>query len=468
METLEASEIELGILDDMSKKAIELRKEPLKNRIERLKRLDKWILKNKKSIQEAVYSDFRKSKDEVDISELFPSLTEVRDALKNLKYWAEPKKVSSGLTYLGTSSRIIYEPKGLCLIISPWNYPFNLTVGPLVSAIAAGNTVVIKPSEYTPHTSQLIEEMCDQVFEENICKVYQGDYRVAQQLLEYPFDHIFFTGSPQVGKIVMEAAAKNLTSVTLELGGKSPTIVDETANIEDTAERIAWGKWLNAGQTCVAPDYMFVHEDVSEQLLEQLQKHAYKMYGNSSNYTGIVNEKHYERLQSMLNDSLKNEAEISFRLKDIEEERKMGAVVIDNPDLDTPLMQEEIFGPILPVLKYKDLDQVISFINDKPKPLSLYIFSQNKANIKRVTNETSAGSMCINDCVLQFSHPNLPFGGVNFSGIGKAHGHFGFLAFSNEKSLLKQRKGMTVAKTLYPPFTTFKRTMINLLIKYLK
>lgn len=466
METMEASREISEDLKQLKASSWQLRKEGVRERKRRLRDLEKWILDNRDNIHKAVFADFRKSSNETDISEIFPVLTEIRDALKNLDDWSAAKKVSPSLPYLGTSARVVYEPKGLCLIISPWNYPFNLTVGPVVSALAAGNTLAIKPSEFTPHTSQLIQEMCEQLFGGRLVKVYQGNYQISQELLEYPFDHIFFTGSPRVGKIVMEAAARHLTSVTLELGGKSPTIIDDTADVKDAAEKIAWGKWLNAGQTCVAPDYVFVHERIKDSFVAELKNMAKKLYGQSKNYTGIISENHRERLNSLLQNAIDHGGKIEFSIEHEVEENRLGPVVLSEIEEKADIMEEEIFGPILPVMTYRDLDAVIDYVNQRPKPLALYFFSSSRSAIRRITEETTAGSMCVNDCVLQFSHPELPFGGVNNSGIGKAHGHYGFLAFSNEKSVLHQRKGMTMAKTLYPPYGGLKKITLNFLLKY--
>lgn len=443
-----------------------LRLEKAKDRKKKLKKLRSWILENRSKIQVAIYEDFKKSAEEVDISEIYPVLTEIRVAINNLTEWMSPMSFSPNMTYLGTSAQIYFEPKGTCLIISPWNYPFNLTVGPMVSAIAAGNTMMIKPSEYTPHTSELIEKMTEELFNEEEAKVFQGDYKISGELLELPFDHIFFTGSPRVGKIVMEAASKNLTSVTLELGGKSPTIVDETANLKDAAEKISWGKWLNAGQTCVAPDYLFVQENIRDKFLDELKRATDKIYAKKDQYTGIVNEAHFKRINEWIMDAMEKGAKLEYGGSKDDDNLKIDPIILSEVGNDATIMEEEIFGPILPVLSFSDLDEVIDYINQHPKPLALYHFSSRKSYIDQVKRETSAGTMCINDCVLQFSHPELPFGGVNNSGIGKAHGHHGFLAFSNEKSVLKQRTGLTMAKTLYPPFDSLKKRVINLMIKY--
>ncbi|MEQ8880489.1 MAG: aldehyde dehydrogenase family protein [Cyclobacteriaceae bacterium] len=453
------------IFEQQRSMALLLRAERYGQRRKRLLKLERWILAHRKDIQHALARDLLKSKQETDLAEIYAVLTEIREARKNLKSWMEPQYIQPTFTFLGTTGYHLYEPKGVCLIISPWNYPFNLAVGPLVSAIAAGNTFILKPSEFTPETSSLIKQMVSEVFEESMGFVVEGDARMSQNLLKLPFDHIFFTGSPEVGKLVIEAAAINLSSVTLELGGKSPTIIDETADLDDAAEKISWGKWLNAGQTCVAPDYLFVHEKVYSKFISYLKVHAEKRYPEHF-YTGIVNDKHHARLTHMVEDAVKkgaNKVEISGTFS----ERKMAPTILEDLAEEMLVMKEEIFGPILPVLKYEDLDEVIDHINARPKPLSLYFFSMSRKNQEKILQTTSSGNAVINDCVLQFAHPRLSFGGIGQSGFGKSHGMDGFKAFSNKKSVLKQSTGRTLAKQLYPPYSKWKNRLINILLRYL-
>ena len=412
-----------------------------------------------------MYNDFQKSAGEVDLSEIFPVLSEIRKIRRELKYWVRPKHVGSPLTFLGSSSEVFFEPKGVSLIISPWNYPFQLAVGPILSSIAAGNTAILKPSELTPHTSALLAKMATDLFSPDYLYVAEGDAAVSTELLELPFDHIFFTGSPAVGKIVMAAAAKHLTSVTLELGGKSPAIIDETADLKDTAEKIAWGKWLNAGQTCVAPDYLLLHENHKDKFIDLLEKQINLQYGNGSQLTAIVNERHLNRLKSALEEALKGGARIVIGQSTKHDIKMQPLVLMDVPEHAT-LFEEEIFGPILPIKTYKHIDEAIDFINAKPKPLALYHFTTNSKMSKKMKQECSAGTMCVNDNVIQFGHSELPFGGVNNSGIGKSHGYYGFLAFSNEKAVIHQRRGFTMAKTIYPPYDLLKKFTLKLMLKY--
>lgn len=448
------------------------RLQPVRERARRLTRLRNWIKTNRHQIREAIFTDFRKPPAEVDITEILPALDEIKQALTNLHRWARPKKVDASLTMLGTRSVIMYEPKGVCLIISPWNYPFNLSVGPLVSALAAGNTVIIKPSEVTPHTSALLRKMCDEVFNDHAVTVVEGDQHVAQALLTLPFDHIFFTGSPAVGKVVMKAAAENLTSVTLELGGKSPTVVTPSANIKEAAQRIAVTKFINNGQTCIAPDYILAHEGIAAELIRQLKEQIPRLFGGTDNnvsaspdYARIVNERHFSRLAGMLREAESQGATIETGGELTFEQRFMQPVVLSNVAKHSRIMEEEIFGPILPVITYTSLDEAIGYILSKPKPLALYIFGSDKKEIHRIKMETSSGSVCINDCAIQFLHPNLPFGGVNTSGIGKSHGHYGFLAFSNEKPVLRQRSGLTAFRLFYPPYSAGVQRMINWVLR---
>ena len=391
---------------------------------------------------------------EVATSELFPALSEINHAIDNLHRWTRPTKIDAPLTFLGTRSEIVYEPKGACLIIAPWNYPFNLCIGPLASCLAAGNTALLKPSELTPNTSAFVAKLVAGVFDDDVVTVVEGDADVATALLQLPFDHIFFTGSPAVGKIIMKAAAERLASVTLELGGKSPAIIEASANLKDAAKRVAFGKFLNNGQTCIAPDYVIVDESIKEGFIRLLRENIDDLFHQ---YPGrVINEKHSARLKGLLDDAIKKGAvEVSSGNR----------TILLNVTNEMLVMQEEIFGPILPVISM-NIAHSVDFINSKPKPLALYVFSNNSAFKKDVLKNTSSGGVCVNDCVLQFVHPNLPFGGVNNSGIGKAHGHAGFLAFTNEKPVVRQKRGYSMAYVFYPPYTSFKRRILDIVLRW--
>ncbi|WP_456460451.1 aldehyde dehydrogenase family protein [Reichenbachiella sp.] len=459
--------------DKQKVRSLELRTEPIEHRRKRLKSLKTWILNNKDKIREALHADLRKSATDTDISEIFTVTTEINDALSHLHQWARPQRVSPGMTYLGTSGKIQPEPKGVCLIIAPWNFPFNLIGSPLASCLAAGNTAILKPSENTPATSKLIKEMVEDVFEPEVVTVIEGAIPETTALLELPFDHIFFTGSTNVGKIVMGAAAKNLSSVTLELGGKSPVIIDETANADDAARKIVWGRFTNNGQTCIAPDYIFISEKVKDKFVASAKKYVAELFDSKSeglshtqDYSRLVNVKHASRLVEILDEAKNSGAHIEFGGTHNANEKFIEPTLLSNIDESNRIWQEEIFGPIMPMKIYQDIDQVIDHINQNDKPLALYLFSRSRKTKKRITKATSAGSMVINDVVVQYAHPNLPFGGVNHSGIGKSHGKYGFMEFSNQKSVLSQRIGLTNALLFYPPFNGFKKWVVNFMIKW--
>jgi aldehyde dehydrogenase (NAD+) len=449
-----------------------LRREPLHERKKRLEALRKWIHANRPLIHKAMHSDFQKNPTEVDGIEIFHVLSELQQAIVHLEDWARPKKVDAPLPMLGTRSYIQYEPKGVCLIISPWNYPFSLAVGPLVAALAAGNCVIIKPSEHTPHVSALLGTMVNEIFSADIVRVIEGDADVAQELLKLPFDHIFFTGSPAIGKVVMRAAAEHLSSVTLELGGKSPTIVTASANLKDAAERIAVSKFVNNGQTCIAPDYILIDEkivsDFVPRLIDNIKNKfsANSEFVNSADYCRIVNRKHHARLGELLQDALDHGAQIEYSGPVNNETRFFHPMILTKVAPESKLMHEEIFGPILPLITYKKIEDAIATINSKPKPLALYIYSNSSREKKTILQNTSSGGVCINDSGIHFLHHNLPFGGVNNSGIGKSHGHHGFLAFSNEKPVLQQKSGFTTIKLFYPPYTSFSKKIMEWFLKF--
>ena len=446
-----------------------------RERIDTLKRMEAWITDHREDIQQAIYRDFKKPSAEVDLSEVYVTLNEIRFTRKHLREWMAARTVSAPLAMIATHSEVRYEPKGVVLVIAPWNFPFMLTMAPVVSALAAGNRVVIKPSELTPHTSQLMQEMVDELFEPNQVSLFQGGKEVSQELLDQPFDHIFFTGSPRVGKIVMKAAAEHLTSVTLELGGKSPAIVDNTANLADTADKIVWGKFVNAGQTCIAPDYILVDHEVKEELLSELQRAVSEAYdselkGNQTdNYASIVNENHFERLSGLITQSVEAGAELvcGGTKNSDPSQRFLPPTILDGVTGEMPVMQEEIFGPILPVLTYDSLDDAIRFVNDRPNPLAFYTFTTTQRNEEYLFERTSAGGNCVNETLLQFMHKELPFGGAGFSGIGKGHGKHGFMAFSNERPVLQSPTKLSPTKLFYPPYTPKVKKMIDLLIRYL-
>ena len=405
-------------------------------RLEQLKRLKQAILDNQTAILEAVNADLNKPEFEAYATEI-GVVREIDYAIKHLKSWVKPKKVSTSIEQFPSSACIYPEPLGVVLIISPWNYPFQLMISPLVGAIAAGNCAILKPSELAANTSRIVTQITKKTFDPAYITSIEGGVETSQELLAEKFDHIFFTGGTKIGQLVMEAAAKHLTPVTLELGGKSPCIVDSNVHIEHAAKRIAWGKFINAGQTCIAPDYLLVDRTVKNDLLMSIKQCIQEFYGDdpakSPDYGRIINQRHFERLASFL-----NEGQPYIGGQTNPEERYIAPTIIDGVDWDTPVMQEEIFGPILPVLEYSDLSDAIAKINARPKPLALYLFSKDQQKQERVLQETSSGGVCINDTVMQVGVSELPFGGVGSSGIGSYHGKASFDTFSHQKSVLKR------------------------------
>jgi aldehyde dehydrogenase (NAD+) len=428
------------------------------------------IVKREAEVVAALAADFAKPEPEVLLTEIGPVLAEIAHARANLRRWMRSRRVRPTLSTLGTSARIRPEPRGTCLIIAPWNYPFNLALSPLVSALAAGNSVIVKPSELAPATSALIASLVAEAFPPELVTVVEGDARTAQELLALPFDHIFFTGSPEVGRIVMAAAARTLASVTLELGGKSPTIVGPSADLSRAARWIAWGKFTNAGQTCIAPDHVLVHASVAERLRELLQAEIAHAYGpdaaarkTTADFARIVNDRHTSRLRELLAEAVGKGARI--RAGGEADGRFIAPTLIDAVTPDMAIDQQEIFGPILPIITFDDLDTVIGRINGRPKPLALYVFDKDRDFVERVVGRTSSGGVGVNLTVLQFGHLNLPFGGVNNSGFGAAHGVHGFRTFSHEKPVLTDR--WSVVPRLFPPYDAATRRLIGMLHRFL-
>lgn len=419
-------------------------------RIEQLKLLQQAILDNEAAITKALNADLNKPELESYVTEIGSCLEEIKYALKHIRSWVKPKKVRTPLPYLPASSKVYSEPLGVVLIIGAWNYPLQLIISPLIGAIAAGNCAIIKPSEIAVNTSTLLAEIIPKYFDSSFISVVEGGKEVTQQLLEEKFDHIFFTGSTQVGKIIMSAAAKQLTPVTLELGGKSPCIVDGNTHLEYTARRIVWGKFLNAGQTCVAPDYLLVDRKIKKDLLEHLKQIIQEFYGTtpetSPDYARIINQHHFQRLCELL-----KTGEIVVGGDTNPSDYYIAPTVIDGVSPEEGVMQEEIFGPILPVIEYTNLSEAIAFVNAKPKPLALYFFSNNKQHQNQVLQETASGGACINDTIVQIAFPGLPFGGVGDSGIGRYHGKTSFETFSHQRSVLHKSFWVDL-KLRYAPY----------------
>ena len=433
-------------------------------RIARIRRLGEVIMARRDEMRAAMWADYKKPAAEVDLSEIYPVVSEVRHATRHLKSWLKPKRVSTRMALWGSSSRIVHEPKGVTLILSPWNFPFNLTLGPLVSAIAAGNTAVLKPSEMTPESTACIRRIIADVFEEDEVAVIEGDATVAEALLRKKWDHIFFTGSPAVGKIVMKAAAEHLTSVTLELGGKSPVIVDKTADLDEAAKKVAWGKFFNCGQICIAPDYVLVQESVAAAFNQKLRE-AIEALGGPSSRGIMVNERHAGRVKKLFDTAVAAGAKVliggEFR------EREAAATVLTDVPPDSAVMQEEIFGPILPVMTYRTLDDAFAIIGSREKPLVLYVFSRDRKTVKRIVSGTTAGGTVINQTLVHFYQLELPFGGVGHSGFGRSHGFYGFESFSNIRGVLDQRLKFSAIELLFPPYGgKLKEKLIDLTVKW--
>lgn len=453
-------------------RAPDFRDKDLDRRRQRLVALRDAVVAQREQIVAAIQADFGKPEAETQLSEIMVVLSEIKHALKNLKRWTRPQRVRSSLSMFGTRAWVRQEPRGVCLIIAPWNYPFNLLMGPLVSAIAAGNTAMLKPSELTPNTSALMREMLHELFPEDEVRVFEGEADVAQALLELPFDHCFFTGSPAIGKRVMRAASEHLTSVTLELGGKSPVIVTPSADLNLVARSVAWGKFVNAGQSCTAPDYLFVHEDQQRDLIDAFRKVVHERYGQTpqvqaanADMARIVNERHHQRIDELIKDAVAHGATLEMGGTGNRETRHLPPTILTGIAADSRILNEEIFGPVLPVISYKNLDETLAWINARPKPLALYIYGKDRQQAQRLLHRTSSGDAAINTCMVHFSHPNLPFGGVNNSGIGKGHGRWGFQAFSHERAVLSEHFSST--QGIAPPYTPSRTRFSRFVARYL-
>ncbi|MDO8331072.1 MAG: aldehyde dehydrogenase family protein [Fluviicoccus sp.] len=463
-----------AVFDAQLETALRWRQSTAAQRIDRIKRLREALLANRQAFYEAFALDYRKPEAEVDVTELMPVLDEMRHAIGRVKRWMKPHRVWPTSLMIMTKAWVQSQPRGRVLIIAPWNYPLNLCFGPLVSALAAGNTVIIKPSEMMPSVSAVMARIIRDIFPENEVALFEGSLPTSQALLDLPFDHIFFTGSPLVGKVVMTAAAKHLTSVTLELGGKSPTIVDASANLKTAAETLMWGKFLNGGQTCVAPDYMYVHASVKDAFVEECRTILAARYGQtpaeqkgSPDLTRIVNPRHAGRVASLLQEAVDGGARVLTGGEVDVDDCWVSPTLVDRVPSGARIMEEEIFGPLLPLVEFTDLDQVIADINARPKPLALYVWSHTQANIDRVLERTSSGGACVNHCLMQFVHGNLPFGGVNNSGIGHAHGHFGFKAFSHERAVV-QSSFIMLVRLFFSPYNAGRMKVIKASLASLK
>ncbi|MBM3177183.1 MAG: aldehyde dehydrogenase family protein [Bacteroidetes bacterium] len=463
----------INLVAQQKAEAFRLRTSPISDRKKKLRKLRNWILDHADLIRKAVHDDFSKPYAETDACEIFPILSEINLVLSRLDDWSRPRKVDTPLTLLGSKGEVRYEPRGVCLIMAPWNYPFNLCIGPLIPCLAAGNTAVIKPSEITPATSAIVRQLVSEIFEPREVAVFEGGPGVAQFLLKQPFDHFFFTGSASVGKLVMQAAADQLASVTLELGGKSPAIVHSDASIKDAAKRIAFGKFLNNGQTCIAPDFVMVHKSVRSEFLNRLKEEVLNMFGNGSTvseqsdaYGKISSDRHFIKLRGLLDDSLQKGWQLLLSGPIIPEKRFFHPTIITGSWNTSKILEEEIFGPILPIMEYEDLDNVIAEIHKMPRALALYVFSESSKIKNYLSDRIPTGTVCFNDCLIQFVHNNLPFGGVNQSGFGLSHGEHGFRSFSHERAVVSQRSGLSTPYVFHPPYKSWLKPLMKILFRW--
>ncbi len=423
-------------------------------RIQWLKALSQMLSGNQEALIKAISQDFsNRSADETRLAEIMPSLQGIHYASSRIKKWMKPSRRSVGMAFQPAAAKVIYQPLGVVGVIVPWNYPLFLAMGPLVGALAAGNRVMIKMSESTPATSQLVKDLLGKIFPEDLVCVALGEAEVGVAFSKLAFDHLLFTGATSIGKHVMRAAAENLTPVTLELGGKSPVIVSADVPLSDAAERIAFGKTMNAGQTCVAPDYVLVPCERVEGFVEAYRAAVTRFYPqlqDNPDYTAIINERQLQRLKGLLSDAESKGAKV-INLYPEAQGRRMPQAVLLNVNDDMQVMQDEIFGPLLPIVPYDSLEQAFAYINDRPRPLALYYFGYNKAEQQRVLEQTHSGGVCLNDTMLHVAQDDMPFGGVGPSGMGHYHGHEGFKTFSHAKgTFIKQR--FNAARMIYPPY----------------
>jgi len=430
-----------------------------KERLARLERLKANLLSRREAMAEALFADFRKPRAEAESTELLPVLMELAHTAKHLKSWMKPRKVETPLLLAGTSSEVHYEPKGVVLIIAPWNYPFALAIAPLIAAVAAGNCVMLKPSEKTPHVSAFLEALVRDTFDPSEVTTVQGGPEVGEALLRLPFDHFFFTGGPRVGQKIMAAAARHLAGVTLELGGKSPVVVDATADVKTAAERIVWGKFLNAGQTCIAPDYVFVHASKEEAFLSAAKEALERFYGKteearraSPDLCRLVDDAAFSRVCGLLDRTVSSGGRVVAGGVVDPPSRYIAPTVLADVTAEAPVMEEEIFGPLLPVLRYEQLETVVETIRGSGKPLAMYIFSTDEEMVERLLRQTSAGGTVVNNVILHVVNPGLPFGGVGQSGLGAYHGEAGFRELSHARAVMRQGRA-SLAQFFFPPYT---------------
>jgi aldehyde dehydrogenase (NAD+) len=439
-----------------------VRARPAAERARRLEALRHAIVSRREALLEAMHADFRKNRTESELSEIQLVLTELGDAIARVADWMRPVRVPTPIHLLGSDSEIRYEPRGVVLIMAAWNYPFALIFAPLVGAVAAGNCVMIRPSERVPHTNAVSRAILADVFPPDELTFVEGGRDTADALLALPFDHVFFTGSSPVGRTIMAAAAPHLSSVTLELGGKSPAIVDESADIDEAAARIVWGKFVNAGQTCVAPDYALVHASRAQAFFDACRWVLASFYGAtpgarraSEDYCRIIDRASWTRLTSLLDQAVARGARIEIGGESDASDLYLAPTLLSGVDLTSPIMADEIFGPVLPVLTFQSIDEAIAVVRARPKPLAMYVFGRDHARLESLLQSTSAGGTVVNNCLIHLLNPSLPFGGVGGSGFGSYHGRFGFEAFSHARAVVTQGRP-SLAHVFYPPYARLR------------
>lgn len=438
----------------------------LTQRVASLKKLATTIKSDSETIIQAVSEDFsHRSEQESQMAEIMVCIDEIKHTLKNIKQWTQTKSWHANWKFYPSKCAVTPQPKGVVGIMAPWNYPFNLVIEPLVAAIAAGNRVMIKPSEITPKTAKVIQQLLAKVFDEDQVHVVLGDVKVADAFSQLPLDHILFTGSTQVGKIVMRNASANLTPLTLELGGKSPVLIDDNYSMMKAAKSIVQGKWFNAGQTCIAPDYILISSHKQQEFIAAIKKQielCYPDYSSNDDYSAVVNQNHFQRLKQLMKGLDSSQIITVGESEKSQSQQKIAPTLIINPSQSHPVMQEEIFGPMLPIITVDKLDDAIEFINNRPNPLTLYLFSNNKKHIHKVRTQTRSGSLAINETLVHFAQEGLPFGGIGASGMGSYHGYQGFVAMSHMKSVYYQSK-INLNGLVRAPYTQLKRKILSLL-----
>lgn len=442
-----------------------------KERCLKLRLLRKEIIRYRVELQQAMFADYNKPAPEVDIAEMLVLLNEIGQVIKKIKSWTSKHRVGTPWFLVGANSYIHYEAKGQVLVISPWNFPIHLTLMPLIHSYAAGNVTLIKPSEFTPYTTVVVKKIIQSVFNENEASVLEGDVSVSQYLLALKFNHIFFTGSPAVGKLVMQAAANHLCSVTLELGGKSPLIIDESADLNAACQFAATTKLINSGQFCISPDYVLVHENIKDKFIRGFIKQLEYKFGSNpaellrGNYSLMVNGRHLLRVKDLLDDALIKGAKLEYGGEVKPDQEFIGPTVLSGVSGDMKISTEEIFGPVLFIKTFHQIEEVIGHINRGDTPLSVYLFSKNLLTKQRIRREVKAGGLTINSMGINYYNFNLPFGGLNHSGIGKSHGFWSFCEFSNAKAVMNQWSPVAGIHLVLPPFTKWTKRMIDLLLK---